>query len=294
MATVLARPSPLPGRNTPPPGHLSLNTSQRGTPTAVPNKHIPHCSPGPRPGPRQLDTPPASPSPSTQLLETTTSLLYPPSQFEAASDDPPVYKLEADKLVQALDHLATQPLPSPKQVFPWLHGLHAENQLQLAFFIARKKSLRRTPKCLRGITIVKAGGDLSHSKLKGSVAPEELLRCQRVGADESGDFLDIDPREGFSVRNFQIQACKMATLSDIVVYGDNKTPRAEVKKLAKRLSKAQLEWQRRMEGPECSERPFNTFVISGWFDLIVLKELGTDNRRPLHQPRDRPSRAHRT
>jgi dual specificity MAP kinase phosphatase len=166
--------------------------------------------------------------------------------------------------VQALDHLASQPLPATKQVFPWLHGLHADNQLQLAFFIARKKSLRRTPKCIRSITIVKAGGDLSHSKLKGAVAPEEVLQCLKGGKDkDDGDFLDSDPREGFSVRNFQIQACKMATVSDIVVYGDDETPRSEVERLARRMSKAQAAWQRRIEGPNASERPFNTFVVTG-------------------------------
>lgn len=167
--------------------------------------------------------------------------------------------------MQALDHIATQPLPSTKQVFPWLHGLHAENQLQLAFFIARKKSLRRTPKCIRGITVVKAGGDLTHSKLKGAVAPDEILRCQTGDMEnDDGDFLEIDPREGFSVRNFQIQACKMATVSDIVVYGDNKTPRTEVEALAKRISRAQALWQKKIGGlNESEERPFNTFVVAG-------------------------------
>lgn len=263
MATVLAHPATIPGRSTPPPGHLSINTSQRGTPAAVPNKHIPHCSPGPRPSPRQLDTPPASP-PSTHLIETT-SLLHPPTSFPQLASNPPLYSITADLLAQALDHLATQPLPATKQVFPWLHGLHADNQLQLAFFIARKKSLRRTPGCIRGITIVKAGGDLSHSKLKGAVSPNEILKCPSgdMHGGDGGDFLDIDPRDGFSVRNFQIQACKMATVSDVVVYGDNKTPRSEVEHLAKRISRAQALWQRKIEGVFQEERPFNTFIVSG-------------------------------
>lgn len=176
-----------------------------------------------------------------------------------------MYKISATVLAQALDHIATQPLPSTKQVFPWLHGLHADNQLQLAFFIARKKTLRRTPKCIRGITIVKAGGDLSHSKLKGAVAPDEILQCTTGDLEtDEGDFLEIDPREGFSVRNFQIQACKMATVSDIVVYGDDKTPRAEVEKLAKRISRAQALWQKKIGGFQDQEgKAFNTFVVSG-------------------------------
>lgn len=270
MATVLARPAPLPGRNTPPPGHLTLNTSQRNAPAAVPNKHIPFCSPGPQPTPRQLDTPPASPPTSTQLLETT-SLLHPPTSFQKLSKDPILYNISAAALLQALNHIATQPLPSTKQVFPWLHGLHADNQLQLAFFIARKKSLRRTPKCIRGITVVKAGGDLTHSKLKGAVAPDEILRCKTGDMEnDEGDFLEIDPRDGFSVRNFQIQACKMATVSDIVVYGDDKTPRTEVEALARRISRAQALWQKKIGGlQDHEEKAFNTFVVSGKWQSIA-------------------------
>lgn len=195
-----------------------------------------------------------------------------------------MYKISATVLAQALDHIATQPLPSTKQVFPWLHGLHADNQLQLAFFIARKKTLRRTPKCIRGITIVKAGGDLSHSKLKGAVAPDEILQCTTGDLEtDEGDFLEIDPREGFSVRNFQIQACKMATVSDIVVYGDDKTPRAEVEKLAKRISRAQALWQKKIGGFQDQEgKAFNTFVVSDPYthietdhpDIIALDSEG--------------------
>ena len=144
--------------------------------------------------------------------------------------------------------------------------MHADNHLQLAFFIARKKSLRRTPKCIRGLTIVKAGGDISHSKLKGAIAPEELLRPWQASKDKKGDeceFIDHDPRDGFSVRNFQIQACKMATVSDIVVYGDSQTPKSEVKELARRIARAQGAWQKKTEGQNCSGRLFNTFVLSG-------------------------------
>jgi dual specificity MAP kinase phosphatase len=175
-----------------------------------------------------------------------------------------VYGISAEKLAKAVDHLASQPLPSARQVFPWMHGLHADNQLQLAFFTARKKSLRKTPKCIRGLTIVKAGGDLSHSKVKGAIAPDELLRPLQAAKDKKCDeceFLDIDPRDGFSVRNFQIQACKMATVSDIVVYGDQETPRGEVEEVARRIARAQGAWQKKLDGG--SNRLFNTFVVTG-------------------------------
>lgn len=266
MATAVITAS-LPARTATPPPHLSINTSQRGTPAAVPNKHIPFCSPGPRPGSRQPDTPPASPPSQNELVETT-SLTYPPNGYPTIIDRPPIYEITAAQLEKALDHLSSQPLPSAKQVFPWMHGLHAENQLQLAFFTARKKALRRTPKCIRGLTVVKARGDLSHSKIKGAIAPEELLTaCCDSGVGESCKdccFLEIDPKDGFGVRNFQIQACKIATVSDVVVYNDMNTPKSEARRLAHRIARAQSLWQKKQEGlSPSSERLFNVFVLSG-------------------------------
>ncbi|RMY29488.1 hypothetical protein D0865_15505 [Hortaea werneckii] len=264
-AQVCARPAPVPHQPaSTTSSQLSINTSQAGSPKAVPHKHIPYCSPGPRPASHQLDTPPASPPSSSQLVETT-SLLYPPSGFDKITNEPPIYSISAEKLSQAIDHLATQPLPAAEQVFPWLHGLHPENQLQLAFFTARKKSLRRTPKCIRGLTIVKAGGDLSHSRLKGAIAPDEILCPLKPGRDrksEEADFLDVDPKDGFSVRNFHIQTCKMATVSDLVVYRDYQTPQAEAERLARRLARAQAAWQRKTDGSAFGGRMFNTFIVS--------------------------------
>ena len=87
---------------------------------------------------------------------------------------------------------------------------------------------------------------------------------------EGCEFLDIDPRDGFSVRNFQIQACKMATVSDIVVYGDLKTPKEEVHQLAARIARAQAAWSKRMEPLGAGGRLFNTFVLEG--ELVRVRE----------------------
>lgn len=160
-------------------------------------------------------------------------------------------------MAQAIEHMSTQALPNPEQVFPWLHGLHADNQIQLAFFVSRRKSVRKVPRCIRSITLVKTGGDLSSSKLKGAIAPEELLASS---AESSNTFLECDPKDGFSVRNFQIQACKLAMVSDIIVYGDEKTHPNETIALAKRISKAQRQYEARNGFPE---RLFNTFMLSG-------------------------------
>lgn len=253
MAAVVARAPSMPARSSTPPPHLTLNTSSRGAPAAVPNKHIPVCSPGPVPD-RGLVTPPASP-PTRDTAIDSSSITFPPTKYGCEySDDPPLFTINAQHLAEALDHMATQPLPLPDQVFPWLHGLHADNQIQLAFFTNRRKSVRKVPRCIRGLTIVKTGGNLTCSKLKGAIAPEELLAPGDV------NFIECDPRDGFSVRNFQIQACKMAMVSDIIVYGDTRTSPSETIALAKRLSKAQRQYETKNGFARCT---FNTFMLSG-------------------------------
>jgi dual specificity MAP kinase phosphatase len=263
MATIVAMAPVMHSRTATPPPHLTLNTSSRGTPAAVPNKHIPHCTPGPRPV-QVPDTPPTSP-PRDATIETAFAL-DPDNHFTRILSEPPVYSVNASTVVQALEHYATQPLPDPKLVFPWLHGLHADNQMQLGFFVAKQQALRKVPKCLRGITIVKAGGDLTRSKLKGAIAPEELLMLPN---EESGpEFIECDPREGFSVRNFQIQACKMATVSDIVVYGDDATTKEDVVELAKQIALAQLAWRAKMRSRRNDLPVLSTFVVLGMHPLL--------------------------
>ena len=260
MAAAVARAPALPSRSATPPPQLSLNTSSRGTPAAIPNKHIPLCSPGPAPG--GLVTPPASPPTKDILIEAPT-ILHPPKNLRRLNDELGIYELSAAKFAHALEQYARQPLPDPRLVFPWLHGLHADNHIQLAFFTARRRSHRRTPKCIRSITVVKAGGDLSTSRLKGTIAPEELL-LGNANSDDVCEFMQADPKDGFSVRNFQIQSCKLATVSDIIVYGDDRTPREEVWGLAARIAKAQKSWRLRQD-LSTGEPPadFNTFVVLG-------------------------------
>ncbi|KAE9979385.1 hypothetical protein EG328_000870 [Venturia inaequalis] len=268
MATIVARAPPLPSRTTTPPPHITLNTSARGTPAAIPNKHIPYSSPGPRPV-HGLETPPNSP-PSAHTTIKPSSTLDPPDRFRRVCNDPPVFNIDATALAEAIEHVSSQPLPDPKLVFPWLHGLHAENQMQLGFFIARRKAQRKVPKCLRGLAIVKAGGDLACSKLRGAIAPEEVLLCPDYPKG-TPSFHEIDPKEGFSVRNFQIQTCKMATVSDIVVYGDDGTTRAEVVKLARTISQAQIAWREKQLAAGCDVHTFHTFVVSDTFAKIEEK-----------------------
>ncbi|KAI9679482.1 MAG: tyrosine/serine/threonine protein phosphatase pps1 [Caeruleum heppii] len=264
MATVVARPPHFGPTPTPTPSasSSSLKISQINS-VPVPNKHLQALSPGLPPA-ASPPTPPASP-PSKAPRVQTSSILYPPVSHPLLYSTPPIYSINADQLANALDHLAAQPLPEPKQVFPWLHGLHVDNHVQLAFFVARRRSLRKTPRSLRTLLIVKAGGDLSQSKLKGAVAPHELLGDR---GDLDAGFLEVDPREGFSVRNFQIQVGKMATVSDIVVYGDEMTSVEEVHRLAKQMANAQAASRSHEASQEHDRHLFNTFILTTPFGAL--------------------------
>ncbi|KAF2396661.1 dual specificity protein phosphatase PPS1 [Trichodelitschia bisporula] len=290
MTTIVARPPPPPGCKDAPSPHLTLNSTACSAPMPVPNKHLPVCPPGPPPG-QNVETPPQqsagvetrssvtrsrSVAAAAPFISPATTLLFPPDRFPQVSDDPPVYALSASELAQALEHVASQPLPDPKLVFPWLHGLHPENQLQLAFFAPRRRSLRKVPSALRSVCIIKADGDLTTAKLKGAIAPEELLiSCeeQRNGTAEPSDsmFHEVDPREGFSVRNFQIQACKMGTVSDIVVYGDKSTSKEALIALAQRIAIAQQGWRTYLMSAGSEPQVLSTFIVDDDFSAFEEK-----------------------
>ena len=178
-----------------------------------------------------------------------------------------MFSIDAAVLAQALNHAATQPLPDPKLVFPWLHGLHPDNQIQLAFFNSRRKAVRKTPRGIRGITVVKAGGDLTRSKLKGAIAPTELLSAAG-GRDPV--FYDVDPKDGFSVRNFHIQVAKMAMVSDIVVYSDGSTNTEGLHALAKRISRAQIAYRDKCDVGGLDNPVYNTFVVSSGSSQLAI------------------------
>ena len=129
--------------------------------------------------------------------------------------------------------------------------------------MARKKSLRRTPKCLRAITVIKAGGDLSRARIKGAVAPDEVLNLCETAVK---GFVDCDPPEGFSVRNFHIQAAKMAQVSDIIVYGDDKTDPRIIRSVAERAAAVQKKWKKELEITGQTPETFNTFVLMEPFE----------------------------
>ncbi len=266
MSTVLID-QPVPRTSLTPPHSPTLNLgTTRPSSAPIPNKHLPFCPTGPAPGAsQQTPTPPASPPTKHAGLQTC-SLLYPADTYTKIANTPPIYSIDAFTLASATNELARQIFPDPKLVFPWLHGLHAENQAQLAFFIARRKALRNTPKCFRGITIVKVGGDLSKSKLKGAISEDEVLDA---GRGQDAGFLDVDPRDGFSVRNFQIQATKLAMVSDIVIYRDDSVKEEETRDLAERFAFAQSTCRVRTSNGDDSAPIFNTFIISSKWSQVM-------------------------
>lgn len=165
-----------------------------------------------------------------------------------------MYAIDPENVAAAVDHLASQPLPDPNLVFPWMHGLHPENQYQLGFLTNRKRSLRQLPKCWRGITLVKLGGDLTKARLKGAVSPDEVL------ALSSSQFFVADPQEGLGIRNFQIQTAKLAPVSDIVVYAEDGLNNKDLLDVAVRIACAQHDWNTKNR-PGHETPHFNTFIL---------------------------------
>ncbi|KAI0537042.1 hypothetical protein GGR58DRAFT_363742 [Xylaria digitata] len=249
----------------------TIDTQQTtACPVPIPNKHIPACPTGPAPV-QTPNTPPPSPGREDDddhnIINSNiksnnhrhdsrrpSSVLYPLDRLPRLKLGPiSVFEVDADDVASAIHHTAKQPLPDPSLVFPWFHGLHPNNHMQQAFFIARKKkALRKTPCCLRGLTVVKADGNLCESRLKGAISPQEFMR-----PSVDGEFIEMDPREGFSVRNFHIQAAKTAVTSDIIVYGDDAQL---VRNVGWKIASAQAKWREkhRTQGPKLPE--YNTFI----------------------------------
>ena len=269
MATLVVQQAPICQSRTTPPlsSTLTIDTSKFKS-HPIPNQHLPYSSPGPAPSTplRTPATPPASPPTKTALTQTF-SILYPAETFSKLVENLPIYSIDAATLAIALNNASTQPLPDPKLVFPWMHGLHPENQIQLNFFIARRRALRKTPKGVRGITIVKAGGDLIKSKLRGAIAPNELLS---TAGSRDPAFHDVDPKDGFSVRNFHIQAAKMAMISDIVVYGDDDTKAEDIRTLARRIARAQKSYSEKYDLSGLDGSGYSTFVVSSKIVIMTL------------------------
>lgn len=239
------------------------SSAQQPCAAPLPNKHIPVCPTGPSKVDDINHTLPASPKNDDECKQS--SLLAPPDSYTRLENgNLAIYEIDAGQVALAVAFAASQPLPPPSLVFPWLHGLHPSNQMQQAFFMGRRRSPRRVPSCLRGVTLVKADGDLGVGRLKGAIAPDEFMR-----RGSFPEFVDPDPTDGFSVRNFQIQAAKAALTSDIIVYGDDVT---ETRRVAWDIAAARLRWRDQHMAQNSAVPEYNTFACNS-----ALKDFERDH-----------------
>ena len=110
------------------------------------------------------------------------------------------------------------------------------------------------------------------------MAPDEILSlCDN---NDKG-FLDCDPKEGFSVRNFAIQTAKLAQVSDIVIYGDDSTDQRIIKSVAEKTASVQKRWKKHLEA--CGQCPetYHTFVLTDSFEEIQRNHpdlVGVDSK----------------
>ncbi|KAG5958678.1 hypothetical protein E4U56_005347 [Claviceps arundinis] len=184
-------------------------------PDAQSDKHIPVCSTGPI-KPNTAHTLPVS-LPYVPETLPQRSLLFPADGYvRLRKEELCVFEIDSLQIAEAIEFASRQPLPPPDLMFPWLHGLNPKNEVQQTFLLGGRRDPGNTPACARGVLLVKADGDLSRSRLKGAVAPDEFMQ-----AGPCPKFVEADPQEGFSVRNFHIQTAKAALVSDIIIYGED-------------------------------------------------------------------------
>lgn len=207
------------------------------------------------------------------------------------------YRISPAEAVAALDFHYSSALPEIEEVFPWMHGCNENNVSQRAFLDPMKRfrdlnnqpvDLNRAleimmpdnpvfspPSNARGLVVIKVGdASDSHGSLVGSITPEEVLADQhgRTATIDhfsqnayhklTGNFLNLDPDEGISLRNFHIQVAKWATISDILVYCCSEQDTCDAIFIAKLLVEAQKKL--RCSVPSTQRKPgvmYNTFYL---------------------------------
>lgn len=140
--------------------------------------------------------------------------------------------------------------------------------------------LGAVPGNVRGLLVVKVGAQTQVGTLIGTAYPDEIL-CERMDTDNFSfeepnsqnmevdekypdadmtdasamqqashflpRFINLDPQTGISLRNFQIQIAKWATISDIALYVSDEAERANLLEFARLISQAQADF--RAENP---------------------------------------------
>lgn len=186
-------------------------------------------------------------------------------------------------------------LPSTREMFPWLHGLSEENFTQRRFFLHHKgtavlgdkprgirflmavdsaainsecdmfKHLRNTvhvSEILQKIDVRKADvyATLDHIFSRIGETSTEMKDLLKIDCVETGlfpIFLNLDPKNGISLRNFHIQVCKLATCADFVVYPLREEDKDNVDRYARILWLAQR-FEAAEQNTECD---YNVFLL---------------------------------
>lgn len=155
--------------------------------------------------------------------------------------------------------------------------LLATNSLTPFSYYELDSSVGAVPSSVRGLLVVKVGSQNSEGTLIGTAFPDEIL-CEKEPEIETDDFsfeassdptrmdldekpqsaepsdsvipsrflprfINLDPVNGISLRNFQIQIAKWATVSDIVLYVSDESERANALEFGRLISLAQINFR---------------------------------------------------
>lgn len=201
-----------------------------------------------------------------------------PSEFlnDTLQTDPfPIYRISSDQYASLYQQYITTPLPNASQLFPWLHGVDGHSYQQNLYFGVR----RCLPPRYRGLMVVHsqqqqedhevdmdgAIGDENDSgifQVRRSRLLRDAISVKELVDSSTDTFYDYKDST-VNLRNFQIQALRFASISDLVVYG------RDALETAKSLAKAQLHLRKeRMADIEKVKKNAGKRAIKDANDLI--------------------------
>ncbi|KAI5305257.1 autophagy protein [Ascosphaera pollenicola] len=203
-------------------------------------------------------------------------VLYPPTAYPRHPGLAGAYSIDIDQLANALTQLAKLPLLDKSEIFPWMHVFPPIHEGSSFTSLddgdgdgdddeSVVEEELRPPQSLRSIMLLKAGGDLTKSKLKGTVDA-----CEIVDDCMTRFRSDAEMVEG-KIRHFKLQTQKFANVSDIIIYGDEDTTSFQIDNLAARIIDCQHHANQKFPKTRSDYRRFNTFILSSSFQDVCRK-----------------------
>ncbi|KAI8328732.1 hypothetical protein BC941DRAFT_444458 [Chlamydoabsidia padenii] len=181
---------------------------------------------------------------SSELFDVPIDYLQQPEQLLNNTATEPcsttIYRISAQQYNDLQAIYVKHPLPPDSLLFPWLHGVNGTNYQECLFFGVRRMVVPKH----RGLVLVHANGSSNQvvserSRLVQSFLPEDILMAVHPSdnEEETWGFRDnttvSSSSGGIHLRNFKIQPYRYASISDIVIYGD------QAETIARRVSQAQ-------------------------------------------------------